>query len=204
MRERLALGGAVAAALASGLCCVGPLLFALLGLGTFGAAAAFGAARPYLLAAAVLLLALGLYRAYARRDETCAPGGACASKPAGRAGLWIAALAVLALALSPYYAGYVAAALAGQGQPVTTAPAAAPAAGGESSRTGLETVIVKVEGMDCARCEAPIRAALESVPGVRSADVSYRRGDARVNFDPRQTDVNQIKRAVGSTGYKVR
>src|SRR5919198_5485206 len=110
--ERLATGGAVIAAIAASLCCIGPLIFAGLGLSAFSAAAAFESARPYLLGAAVLLLAFGFYRAYFRRDAACAPGEACAVRPvsrAGRIGLWVGAVAVLAFALSPYYAGYVAA-----------------------------------------------------------------------------------------------
>ena len=43
-------GGAVAAAFGAGLCCIGPVLFALFGLGAFGAASVFESLRPYLLA----------------------------------------------------------------------------------------------------------------------------------------------------------
>ncbi len=48
----------------------------------------------------------------------------------------------------------------------------------------------------------PIKAAIELTPGVRSADVSYERGEARVEYDAKQTDVDQIKRAINSTGYR--
>ena len=96
MKEKhLAVGGAVAAAIAASLCCVGPVLFAALGLGAFGAVSLFAAARPYLLAGAVLLLAVGFYWTYFRRQ---AAGEACATKLVnriGRVGLWIATIAVL-------------------------------------------------------------------------------------------------------------
>jgi len=200
--EALMTGGAVVAAGAASLCCVGPVLFAALGLGAFGAAAVFESMRPYLLGGAVLLLAFGFYSVYFRRQTVCEPGEACATKPlkrAGRAGLWIASVAVLAFALAPYYVGNIAAALARSQPPMTTAPDAAPAA-----EVDLETVTVRVEGMDCTSCEMPIKAALERVPGVHSADVSYKRGDVRVEYDTRQTDVNQIRRAIDSTGYKAK
>ncbi|MCA1603332.1 MAG: cation transporter [Acidobacteria bacterium] len=203
--ERLAIGGAVIAAIAASLCCIGPLLFVVLGLGAFGAAAAFQTARPYLLGAAVLLLAFGFYRTYFRRASACAPGEACETKRINRAsriGLWIASIAVLAFALSPYYGGYIAAAFVRRQVPVQTAPA--PAAESATSQTDIETVTVKVEGMDCTACEAPIRAVLEKTPGVRSGDVSYKRGDARVEFDPKRTNIDQIKRAIDSTGYKAK
>jgi len=200
----------VIAAIVASLCCVGPVLFAALGVGAFTAATLLAAARPYLLALAVLLLGVGFYRTYFRRQAACAPGEACATKPVnrlGRAGLWIAAVAVLAFALAPYYVGHIAPALAGR-QSATVAPLTNPAlpVANEDGRSqaGLETVTVKVEGMSCTACEVPIRDALARTSGVHSADVSYQRGDAQIKYDPKQTDINQIKRAINSTGYKAK
>src|SRR2546425_11532207 len=129
--ERLAIDGAIITAFVASLCCIGPLLFVVLGLGAFGAAAAFETARPYLLGLAVLILAFGFYRAYFRRAKACASGEACATKPVNRAsrgGLWIASIAVLALALSPYYLGYIPTAIGRRQPPGSGAPSGAPAA----------------------------------------------------------------------------
>lgn len=195
--EKLALGGAMAAAFGAALCCIGPVLFALLGLGAFSAASVFQSLRPYLPAVAVLALAFGFYRVYFRREE-CAPGAACATKPVSkvnRAALWVALFVVTAFALSPYYIGYIATAVARQQQ---TAP-------GASAQSGLlETVTVAVEGMTCESCEVPIKAALDKTPGVRSAEVSFKQGTARIQYDPAQTNLDKIKSAVNSTGYKAK
>ena len=195
--EKLALGGAMAAAFGAALCCIGPVLFALLGLGAFSAASVFQSLRSYLLAVAVLALAFGFYRVYFRREE-CAPGAACATKPVSkvnRAALWVALFVVTAFALSPYYIGYIATAVARQQQ---TAP-------GASAQSGLlETVTVAVEGMTCESCEVPIKAALDKTPGVRSAEVSFKQGTARIQYDPAQTNPDKIKSAVNSTGYKAK
>lgn len=198
--EKLALGGAIAAAFGAGLCCVGPVLFALFGLGAFGAASVFQSLRPYLLAVAVLALAFGFYRVYFRREQ-CAPGEACATKPVNkvnRAALWVALFIVVAFAFSPYYVGYIAAAVVRQKQP---APVVAVASTQPSS---LETVTVEVEGMTCESCEVPIKAALGETPGVRSAVVSFKNGNARVEYDPAQTNPDKIKSAINSTGYKAK
>lgn len=202
-----AVGGAIAAAIAASLCCVGPVLFAVLGLGAFGAASFFAAARPYLLAGAVLLLAIGFYWTYFRRATACAPGEACATKPVsrmGRAGLWIATIAVLAFALAPYYVGHIASALARRQPAATGAAGAKPVDGGLSFAADVQSVTVKIEGMSCTACEVPVRYALSRTPGVRMSDVSYRRSDARVEFDPKRTSLDQIKRAIDSTGYKAK
>src|SRR5574341_1083553 len=148
--KRLAVGGAVAAAIAASLCCVRPVLFALFGLGAFGAAAFFESARPYLLAAAVLLLAFGFHWVYFRKQPACAPGELCATKPVnrvGRAGLWIASVAVLALALAPYYIGHVASALSRRPAPVATAPTTnqdVPTTS-QATQNPVDTVTVKIE-----------------------------------------------------------
>ena len=47
----------VAAAIGASLCCLGPTLAVILGLGTFGLASAFEVARPYLLVLVGVLLA---------------------------------------------------------------------------------------------------------------------------------------------------
>ena len=204
--SQLTIWGAVMAGFVASLCCLGPLLFALLGLGAFGLAGIVATARPYLLALAVLLLAFGFYCAYFRRDEACEPGEACAPKRIsrwGRVGLWIAFMAVLAFALSPYYAGRIAAAFVSRNSSVPATPPAVPNTNG-AANPSIQTVTIQVEGMDCSACEAPIKAALQQTPGVRSADVSYKRGDARVEFDPKQTNVEQLKRAIDSTGYKAK
>ena len=193
MKEKLATGGAIAAAAAASLCCIGPLVFVALGLGAFGASALFETLRPYLLSAAVLLLAFGFYRGYFRRSATaCAPDEACATKPSGRAtrlALWVAAFSVIAFALSPYYAGALTRRLSAQNaQPAATQPATARAD-------------FKVSGMTCAGCEETIKLALRQTPGVRASEVSYDRGEAVVEYDPTVTDVGKIQKAIDETGY---
>jgi mercuric ion transport protein len=201
-REKMAASGALLAAIGASLCCVGPLVFALLGLGAFGASAVFEPLRPYLLAGAVLLLAFGFYATYWRRPTACAPGEACAPQNTSRAGrlmLWCMTVLVVAFALSPYYVGSIGSALTRKPTPGATAPAQS-----AGRVDALETITVQVEGMDCASCEIPIRAALEKTVGVREAEVSYQRGEARVTFDPQQTDAQRIKGAIDSTGYRAR
>jgi copper chaperone CopZ len=200
--ERLALGGAVAAALAASACCVGPLLFVVLGLGAFGAAAALESARPYLLSAAVLLLAFGFYRTYFRRAAACAPGDHC-STPAvsriSRVSLWLATAAVVAFAFSPYYAGALADRLRPARQPEAERPAASQTSPAEATPT---RATFKVTGMTCASCETTIRLALERTPGVRSAAVSFVRGEAIVEYDPGAVTPDKLRDAINETGYK--
>jgi mercuric ion transport protein len=210
MKEKAVIGGAVIAGLLGSLCCIGPLLFVVLGVSAFGAATAFESARPYLLAGSVLLLALGYYWTYFRRSAECAPGEACATKPIGRAnrfGLWAASIAVLAFAGMPYFAGPLAAKFSEKKSvnapptdccvaqnPGSTAATITPSA-------GMEKATFKVKGMTCASCETTIKLALERDPGVGHAEVSYDRGEAVVEYDPRKTGRDKLRQAIDDTGY---
>lgn len=211
LKERTALGGAIVAALAASLCCIGPLLFVLFGVGAFGAATYFEAARPLLLAAAVLLLAVAYYWTYFRREAACAPGEACDTKPvnrAGRLGLWLATFAVILFSITPYLAAPLAARLAAQKSepedcciakkpPAPTAANAAPVALEGNTATATFTV----KGMTCASCETTIKLALEKTTGVKRARVSYDRSEAVVDYDPSVVTPDKLRAAIDSTGY---
>ena len=205
-REKLSLGGAVIAAFAASLCCVGPVLFAALGLGAFGAATIFEAARPWLLGAAIIALGFGFYRVYGRKQPACAPGEACATKPvnrAGRVGLWPAALLVTAFALSPYYISSLAARLTSHGSASVT-PATGPQKSQDADQAETARATFAVEGMTCTGCETTLRLALERAAGVRRAEVSYKNGEAIVDYDPKLTAPDKLRAAIDETGYQVK
>jgi copper chaperone len=69
----------------------------------------------------------------------------------------------------------------------------------------METVTLKVEGMTCAGCVRSVKRVLEDVPGVRSAEVSLERAEARVELDPVAgggVDIAALKAAVEAAGYE--
>jgi copper chaperone len=66
----------------------------------------------------------------------------------------------------------------------------------------METIELKVEGMDCDGCVKSVTRMLSSVPGVQQVDVSLAEARAKVTFDPAQANVAQMKKAVERAGYK--
>jgi mercuric ion transport protein len=108
---RLLSGGAIASAVAASICCFGPLLLAVLGLGGGAVLLKLAPYRPYSLAAATVFLAGGFYLAYRRRPtEECSPGSVC-DRPVGRGSqrfaLWVVAVIVLLAALFPYFSKWL-------------------------------------------------------------------------------------------------
>src|SRR5713226_4294623 len=109
------LGGAVVSAFLASLCCLGPLVFALLGIGGAGLLLKFAAYRPYLSALTLGLLGLGFYFTYRPTRVAMAanvegsPECACEhpkSNRLGKAMLWIATVVVVAFLSFPYVAPY--------------------------------------------------------------------------------------------------
>jgi len=66
----------------------------------------------------------------------------------------------------------------------------------------MQTVELRVEGMDCEGCVKSVTRMLSGVPGVASVDVSLAQARAKVTYDPAKADVAQMKRAVERAGYK--
>lgn len=102
--------GAVGAALTASVCCVGPLVLALLGLGGAGLLVKMEPYRPAMIAVTAAFLAVGFWLTY--RKPTPAVGPECdCEKPAvnraGRIGLWLVTALVAALLAFPYLTPYL-------------------------------------------------------------------------------------------------
>ena len=53
----------------------------------------------------------------------------------------------------------------------------------------METVELKVEGMDCEGCVKSVTRMLSGVPGVQQVQVSLAEASAKVTYDPAQASV---------------
>ena len=107
LRARLLNAGAIGSAIAASICCLGPLLLAVLGLGGGALLLKFEPYRPYFLVATAGLLGGAFYFIYRRPPpEACEPGSVCA-RPSSRRGqkiaLWIVTVLVVLIAAFPYY-----------------------------------------------------------------------------------------------------
>lgn len=108
------VGGLVAAFLAS-ICCIGPVVFAALGIGvgatgflagTAGMLKALLPYRPAFVAMTMALLGISFYLAYRKPESVCAEGMACisgATPGASRTLTWLLAILAVALVLAPYW-----------------------------------------------------------------------------------------------------
>ncbi len=59
-----------------------------------------------------------------------------------------------------------------------------------------------VSGMTCAACAITLKTAVKKLKGINSVKASVEEKDAVVEFDPNGTSIDEIKKAIDSTGYK--
>ncbi|MDA8328051.1 MAG: mercuric ion transporter MerT [Betaproteobacteria bacterium] len=107
---RLPLIGGVIAAIAASLCCVGPLVLVMLGIGGAWVSnlARLEPYRPYFLGAAIIALFFAWEKIYRTPvAATCAPGSLCAMSQTNRVYkflFWVVVLLVVLAIAFPYIA----------------------------------------------------------------------------------------------------
>jgi copper chaperone CopZ len=179
------VGGIITAIIAS-LCCIGPVLVALVGIGSVGAFAIFETYRPYLIGATVLLLLGAFYLVYRKYKVHC-EDGTCKIQDAGRwnkVGVWCATL-LAAMAIAFPYLGI------------------APSSSVNTAVQGKAIVTLSIEGMDCKACARGVEASLTSIKGVRKANVDYEQGKAVIEYDPATVKPNAFVDRVNESGFTV-
>jgi len=185
--------GSVLAAMASSACCWLPLVLMGIGLSAAGVGTFFERYRPYFLVVAVVLLGVGFYFNYFRK-ERCGPGESCEMpsqnfRRFNRGMLWVSVLLVAAFALFPSYVGRL----------FDSQEASSEMVGFTSIDWALD-----IQGMTCAGCEATLVTALSDVPGVKNAVARFEEASATISIDADDPpDSSAIATAVSRAGYNL-
>ena len=194
-KEKVTAVGSVIAAVAASICCIGPLVAVMLGVGSLAAASRLQKWRSLFLGVTFVLLGVAWYLTYRKpKAEACAGGTACAARPGAKGGkvvLWVATALAVALAALPLYAGAVARLLHPEG--------AGPARGAGANLAALK---VKIPSMDCAACALNIQSVLKKQTGVQQAQVSFDTKEAVVRYDATKLSPEKIIAAIDQTGFK--
>ncbi len=62
---------------------------------------------------------------------------------------------------------------------------------------------VKIEGMDCPSCAAPMEKAVSALPGVKSAQVNFNNGKLKLSLDDMGIDEEKLANTIKKLGYKI-
>jgi copper chaperone CopZ len=181
----------ILSAITASVCCLGPVLLVLAGLGSLGFGALIGRYHWWFIAAAIVLLAVA-WRSYFREAGRCRTARCeMAGGKRTRTALLLASVVVAVFVSLNLYT------YAGQRR-----SARQDAAGPMSEQ--LASVVIPVEGMTCFTCELTVESSVKNLPGVRSVDAKVTESAAYVDYDPARVKVEDLVAAINKTGYKAR
>jgi Cu+-exporting ATPase len=83
--------------------------------------------------------------------------------------------------------------------PITTA---APPTKPAKKAPIVETIVLPINGMTCASCQAHVERSLRAAPGVLDATVNLLAHAARVTYEPGQSSPRDLMAVVGESGYE--
>jgi DNA-binding transcriptional MerR regulator len=67
----------------------------------------------------------------------------------------------------------------------------------------MKTALLKIDGMHCDGCAETIKSVIERQPGVRAAEVSFDRSQARILYNPEAIPEQRLVTTVQKLGYRV-
>ncbi len=175
---------AISAVLGS-ICCLGPVVLVVFGLGTLGLGAFLGRYHWFFIGGAALLL-IYAWRLYVKEKTRCdAASCQMESKASAQITLIIATIAVLLFAGLNFYT-YV----------IARPPEA------KAAQPQEVTVTIPVEGMVCFTCGLTIEATLKRLGGVYQVGANVKEKSVTVTYEPKTVRVEDLVAAINRTGYK--
>lgn len=108
--QKMTLAGSVLSAVMASICCIGPIVFAVLGISGAGIILRFEQYRPLFIVVAVVLLSIAGYIVYRKKPaQECAPDSYCANPRSDRINkivFWVAAALVAVAIFIPTLLGW--------------------------------------------------------------------------------------------------
>ncbi len=164
--------GSIVATLAAQVCCTGPLILALAGMGTTGLFVKFHYLRPYLMALSLLLLGSAFYVVYIKKWGTTFV----------KTLLWLAVFVFIGSAYLPKILYFI----KNNNTAVSSSDSSA---------------VLKVSGMSCEGCEIHIETELKKLLGISYAKAYHKEGKVEVKYDKNKVNIQTIKQKIASSGY---
>ncbi len=184
----------VMAAVAASLCCITPVLAVIGGLG--GAASSLSwiePFRPYLIGATILIFGFAWYQKLkpkTKEEIECA----CDEneKPKfiqSKTFLGIVTILAAFLIAFPLYAKIFFP--KNEKQIIII------------DKSNIQTAAFEISGMNCSACEEEVKHEVNKLNGIVKVESSYEKNNAQVQFDNSKSNLDQIVKAINSTGYTV-
>ncbi len=186
MKEKILNPGSVLTAFFASLCCIGPIVFAVLGLSGVGIFIGLETYRPYLIILTIIFLGLSFYLTYRKREVVCEDGSCIIQRGSkwSKISLWIITLFAVIFMVFPYI------------NLGTNSNAS------DVTNSQLTKVSIPVEGMTCASCNVAVETAVNKLDGIHSVKADFESKSALVTFDEQKLSIKEITIAINTLGYK--
>lgn len=186
------IGAGLLTAIAASMCCITPVLALI--AGTSGLASTFSwlePFRPYFIGLTILVLGFAWYQKLKPKkqiDCNCETE----EKPKfiqSKMFLGIVTAFAIVMLAFPYYSSIF--------YPKTEKQIIM------VDKSNIQKVEFTISGMTCASCDEHVNHEVNKLTGIFKTTVSYENGNAIVEFDQTQTDIDEIEKAIKKTGYSV-
>ncbi len=184
--RKIPIFGAIISAIVASICCIGPVILAVLSVGGAGLFSKFGSFRPYFIGITIFLLGWAFYLTYRKREVIC-EDGTCKIKGASRwnkIALWGATLLVALLLAFPYL------------KLSNTNPI------GNAIESEIVEITIPVYGMTCSGCEYNVESAVKKLDGIIKVKADYQKGEVYIKFEKDKVTVDKIVEAINKAGYR--
>jgi len=186
MKEKILNTGSILTAFFASLCCIGPIIFAILGLGGAGIFLGLETYRPYLIVLTIIFLGISFYLTYRKREVVCEDGSCIIQKGSkwSKISLWMITLFAVLFMVFPYIN-------LGNDSVVS-----------DITNSQLTEVTIPVEGMTCASCNIAVETAVNKLDGIHSVKADFESKSASVIFDDQIVSLKEIIDTINILGYK--
>jgi copper chaperone CopZ len=191
-KDKKLIGAGLLTAIASSLCCITPVLALI--LGTSGIASTFSwlePFRPYLIGFTILVLGFAWYQKLKPKKEIDCDCETDEKLSFIQSKLFLGIVTLFAIVMTafPYYSSVF-----------------YPKSEKEIiivDKANIQTVNLEIKGMTCVSCEEHINHSVNQLNGILNVKSSYENKNTEIEFDNSKTTIEEIKKAVNTTGYTV-
>jgi len=174
---------ALGAGLLGVLCCVGPIIPVLLGIGGASVLLGLDQFKPVFIVMGLIVLAGTSWYAVRHRRQCCATRNRTREIQLVSLifGIGILSYTVLQYGVIPALSQTASQKISAETQAKTS-----------SQLATLESISMKIEGMTCAGCAVGVQKVLVDSPGIVAAKVDWKTGKANIQYQPDKTSPNEI------------
>jgi len=191
-KDKKLIGAGLLTAIASSLCCITPVL-ALLS-GTSGIASTFSWLEPfrtYLIGFTILVLGFAWYQKLKPKKEIDCDCETDEKPSFIQSKLFLGIVTIFAIVMTafPYYSSVF--------YPKSEKEIIV------VDKANIQTINLGIKGMTCTSCEEHINHSVNQLNGIIKVKSSYENENTEIEFDNSKTTIEEIEKAVNSTGYSV-